>query len=125
MNSKENLRSRFLQLMTEKVKSALLPLMVDNNEATSSILADPYGKLSHITLDIIMSALTPHMLQHLKQDINAWVNEELSPPCSWDRHYAWQQKMRIFNSLSLKFREPKQRPFPLESDKKQPDPTGP
>ncbi|EKG5179165.1 hypothetical protein O3Q99_005066, partial [Escherichia coli] len=53
MNSKENLRSRFLQLMTEKVKSALLPLMVDNNEATSSILADPYGKLSHKTLDII------------------------------------------------------------------------
>lgn len=80
MNSKENLRSRFLQLMTEKVKSALLPLMVDNNEATSSILADPYGKLSHKTLDIIMSALTPRMLQHLKQDINAWVNEELSPP---------------------------------------------
>lgn len=102
MNSKENLRSRFLQLMTEKVKSALLPLMVDNNEATSSILADPYGKLSHKTLDIIMSALTPHMLQHLKQDINAWVNEELSPPCSWDRHYAWQQKNEDFQFIITK-----------------------
>ncbi|CTW77590.1 Uncharacterised protein [Escherichia coli] len=27
--------------------------MADNNEATSSILADPYGKISHKTLDII------------------------------------------------------------------------
>ncbi|EFG8746097.1 hypothetical protein NMY46_005424, partial [Escherichia coli] len=53
MNSKESLRRRFLQLMTENVKSELLLLMADNNEATSSILADPYGKISHKTLDII------------------------------------------------------------------------
>ncbi|EEX5647173.1 hypothetical protein DZF43_005312 [Escherichia coli] len=64
--------------MTENVKSELLLLMADNNEATSSILADPYGKISHKTLDIITTTLTPLMLQRLKHNINAWVNEELS-----------------------------------------------
>ncbi len=92
MNSKESLRRRFLQLMTENVKSELLLLMADNNEATSSILADPYGKISHKTLDIITTTLTPLMLQRLKHNINAWVNEELSPPCLWDSRYACQQK---------------------------------
>ncbi|EON1230442.1 hypothetical protein ACNC44_005229, partial [Escherichia coli] len=43
--------------MTENVKSELLLLMADNNEATSSILADPYGKISHKTLDIITTTL--------------------------------------------------------------------
>ncbi len=104
MNSKESLRRKFLQLMTEKVKSELLPLLVDNNEATNRILADPYGKLSHNTLDIISAALTPLMLQCLKNNINAWVNEELSPPCLWDKHYACQQKKLLFNKLSLRFR---------------------
>lgn len=93
-----------MQLMTEKVKSELLPLLVDNNEATNRILADPYGKLSHNTLDIISAALTPLMLQCLKNNINAWVNEELSPPCLWDKHYACQQKKLLFNKLSLRFR---------------------
>ncbi|EOK0133016.1 hypothetical protein ACM4EZ_005239, partial [Escherichia coli] len=40
----------------------------------------------------------------LKHNINAWVNEELSPPCLWDSRYACQQKMRIFNLLSPKLR---------------------
>ncbi|EEW7071075.1 TPA: hypothetical protein J8012_004751 [Escherichia coli] len=90
--------------MTENVKSELLLLMADNNEATSSILADPYGKISHKTLDIITTTLTPLMLQRLKHNINAWVNEELSPPCLWDSRYACQQKMRIFSLLSPKLR---------------------
>ncbi|MCC8204746.1 hypothetical protein [Escherichia coli] len=68
--------------MTENVKSELLLLMADNNEATSSILADPYGKISHKTLDIITTTLTP----------------------LWDSRYACQQKMRIFNLLSPKLR---------------------
>ncbi|EPU9735106.1 hypothetical protein ACV0Y8_005690 [Escherichia coli] len=59
---------------------------------------------SHKTLDIITTTLTPLMLQRLKHNINAWVNEELSPPCLWDSRYACQQKMRIFNLLSPKLR---------------------
>ncbi|MGC9706039.1 hypothetical protein P4I00_24440, partial [Escherichia coli] len=58
----------------------------------------------HQTLDIITTTLTPLMLQRLKHNINAWVNEELSPPCLWDSRYACQQKMRIFNLLSPKLR---------------------
>ncbi|EPT0442383.1 TPA: hypothetical protein ACM88F_005446, partial [Escherichia coli O103:H2] len=52
----------------------------------------------------ITTTLTPLMLQRLKHNINAWVNEELSPPCLWDSRYACQQKMRIFNLLSPKLR---------------------
>lgn len=104
MNSKENLRKLFLQLMTERVKSELLPLLTDNNEAINSIRAEPYGKLSHKTLNIIIPALTPLMLRLLKDNINSWFNEELSPPSLWDKYYACQQKKLIFNKLSVKFR---------------------
>ncbi|MCZ0910737.1 hypothetical protein, partial [Escherichia coli] len=65
---------------------------------------DPYGKISHKTLDFITTTSTPLMLQRLKHNINAWVNEVLSPPCLWDSSYACQQKMRIFNLLSPKLR---------------------
>lgn len=104
MNSEEILRNKFLQLMTEKVKSELLSLLVDNTEVTDSILAEPYGRVSHETLDTIINALTPLMYQRLKHNINTWVNEELSPPCVWDKNYACQQKRILFNKLSLKFR---------------------
>ncbi len=104
MNSKEILRRKFLQLMTEKVKSELLPLLMDNIEVTNLILTEPYGKLSYKTMDLIITELTPLMLQSLKHNINGWMNEELSPPSLWDKHYACQQKKLLFNKLSLKFR---------------------
>ncbi|ELO4358601.1 hypothetical protein QUQ88_004710 [Escherichia coli] len=105
MNNKDNLRREFLQAMNENIKSELRRLITDNSETTRAILAEPYGKLSTETMDIVITTLTPLMLQHLKHHINKWVNEEFSrPDCPWDKNYACLQKKRIFNNLSLKFR---------------------
>ncbi|EEZ0087333.1 TPA: hypothetical protein JLG78_004300 [Escherichia coli] len=104
-NNDNNLRKEFLQIMNENVKSELKALIPDNSEATQAILSEPYGMLSTETLDIIITTLTPLMLQHLKHNINKWFNDELSPPgCSWDKNFACLQKKRLFNKLSLKFR---------------------
>ncbi|CEK08615.1 TPA: hypothetical protein ACHYYN_004759 [Escherichia coli] len=104
-NNDNNLRREFLRVMNENVKSELKALIPDNSEATQAILAEPYGMLSTETLDIIITTLTPLMLQHLKHNINKWFNDELSHPgCSWDKNFACLQKKRLFNKLSLKFR---------------------
>ncbi|ENH6446931.1 hypothetical protein ABWG36_005645, partial [Escherichia coli] len=65
-NNDNNLRKEFLQIMNENVKSELKALIPDNSEATQAILSEPYGMLSTETLDIIITTLTPLMLQHLK-----------------------------------------------------------
>ncbi|WP_137569642.1 hypothetical protein, partial [Escherichia coli] len=73
-NNDNNLRKEFLQIMNENVKSELKALIPDNSEATQAILSEPYGMLSTETLDIIITTLTPLMLQHLKHNINKWFN---------------------------------------------------
>ncbi|EIC1807548.1 hypothetical protein K9711_005590, partial [Escherichia coli] len=67
-NNDNNLRKEFLQIMNENVKSELKALIPDNSEATQAILSEPYGMLSTETLDIIITTLTPLMLQHLKHN---------------------------------------------------------
>ncbi|EGW88250.1 hypothetical protein ECSTECEH250_5313 [Escherichia coli STEC_EH250] len=41
------------------------------------------------------------MLLRLKDNIDDWLNEELSYlDCEWDNHYAKSQKDRLFRQLS-------------------------
>ncbi|HHC1269280.1 TPA: hypothetical protein ACOSJE_005123, partial [Escherichia coli] len=86
MNDKDNLHRVFMLVLNEKVKSEFLILLKDNYNVTKSIIAEPYGRLSTETLDIIKTALTPLILQQLKHNINEWINEEFSScNCLWDK----------------------------------------
>ncbi|EPD0729744.1 hypothetical protein ACR46R_005426, partial [Escherichia coli] len=69
--------------------------------AVKAIQAEPYGALTTATLSIISGALTPTLLLRLKDNIDDWLNEELSYlDCEWDNHYAKSQKDRLFRQLS-------------------------
>ncbi|EES5103774.1 hypothetical protein EZQ80_004747 [Escherichia coli] len=93
MNDKDNLHRVFMLVLNEKVKSEFLILLKDNYNVTKSIIAEPYGRLSTETLDIIKTALTPLILQQLKHNINEWINEEFSScNCLWDKSHACLQK---------------------------------
>ncbi|WP_252356224.1 hypothetical protein [Escherichia coli] len=93
MNDKDNLHRVFMLVLNEKVKSEFLILLKDNYNVTKSIIAEPYGRLSTETLDIIKTALTPLILQQLKHNINEWINEEFSScNCLWDKSHTCLQK---------------------------------
>ncbi len=64
MNNKDNLRREFLQVMNENIKSELRRLITDNSETTRAILAEPYGKLSTETMDIVITTLTNGLMRN-------------------------------------------------------------
>ena len=91
----------YLQAINERVKSECLLLLPQEHEAVNAIQAEPYGALTTATLSIISGALTPTLLLRLKDNIDDWLNEELSYlDCEWDNHYAKSQKDRLFRQLS-------------------------
>ncbi|EEZ5182494.1 hypothetical protein C3U89_004678 [Escherichia coli] len=90
-----------LQAINERVKSECLLLLPQEHKAVKVIQAEPYGALTTATLSIISRALTPTLLLRLKDNIDDWLNEELSYlDCEWDNHYAKSQKDRLFRQLS-------------------------
>ncbi|EPI8392975.1 hypothetical protein ACS86U_005489, partial [Escherichia coli] len=90
-----------LQAINERVKSECLLLLPQEHKAVKAIQAEPYGALTTATLSIISGALTPTLLLRLKDNIDDWLNEELSYlDCEWDNHYAKSQKDRLFRQLS-------------------------